>query len=185
MRENIEHIIEAIQPFDEIEAAHRDDALRWIQSGEEIFRLEKPAVPPKHLVSYGVLTDHAQHAIMLVDHKKAKLWLPPGGHVEKDEDPAMTVVREIREELDIVVDFVHDQPLFITQAVTVGLTKGHTDVSLWYVLNADSQRELVYDTEEFDGYQWLGYEEILNRDSSLFDPHMQRFVRKLLATLAD
>jgi 8-oxo-dGTP diphosphatase len=35
--------------------------------------------------------------ILLVDHVNAGLWLPPGGHVEPDEDPEVTARREARE----------------------------------------------------------------------------------------
>ena len=62
---------------------------------------QKPDVPPKHLVSYFALVDEARGKMLLVDHKLAGLWLPSGGHVEPDEDPRATVVREIAEELNL------------------------------------------------------------------------------------
>lgn len=36
--------------------------------------------------------------ILLVDHKKAGGWLPPGGHVELDEDTDQALFREVEEE---------------------------------------------------------------------------------------
>lgn len=180
MKDQIKKLIESIQPFDSLEAEHITDAIEWIDSGVEIFRIEKPAIPPKHLVSYFIILDLEKEKIMLVDHIKAELWLPPGGHVEKDEDPKNTVEREIQEELNMSADFVSTDPFFITQAVTVGKTAGHTDVSLWYVLKADSEKEITYDPGEFNRYKWFDYEEILNTDISKFDPHMHRFTKKLL-----
>ena len=43
--------------------------------------------------------------VLLRMHNKYGLWLPPGGHIELDEDPAEAVVREAKEEvgLDIVL----------------------------------------------------------------------------------
>ena len=35
-------------------------------------------------------------------HKKINLWLPPGGHVEPNEDPVEAVLREIFEETGLV-----------------------------------------------------------------------------------
>ena len=35
----------------------------------------------------------------MVHHKKANDWIPPGGHIEENESPAATVIREFREEL--------------------------------------------------------------------------------------
>jgi 8-oxo-dGTP pyrophosphatase MutT (NUDIX family) len=43
----------------------------------------------------------ADGRILLVDHVNAGLWLPPGGHVEVDEDPGLTARREIQEELGL------------------------------------------------------------------------------------
>lgn len=181
MRSQVKQLILKINPFDELEKEHIDNALEWIDSGVEIFRIAKPATPPKHLVSYFVLVDQERKKIMLVDHVKAGLWLPAGGHVEKDEHPNATVEREVQEELNLAADFLEPGPIFITQTVTVGQTAGHTDVSLWYVLKADSNKPIVYDPGEFNGYKWFDYDEILNTDIAEFDPHMHRFVKKLLS----
>ncbi|WP_198139660.1 NUDIX domain-containing protein [Candidatus Orientia mediorientalis] len=43
--------------------------------------------------------------MLLVDHKKALLWLPSGGHVEIAEDPKTTIERECLEELNVTADF--------------------------------------------------------------------------------
>ncbi|HJO60034.1 MAG: NUDIX domain-containing protein [SAR202 cluster bacterium] len=37
-------------------------------------------------------------SVLLHWHKKINLWLPPGGHVEPNEDPVEAVLREIFEE---------------------------------------------------------------------------------------
>jgi 8-oxo-dGTP pyrophosphatase MutT (NUDIX family) len=42
--------------------------------------------------------------ILLHWHKKVKLWLPPGGHIEKDESPSTAVLREVMEETSLKVD---------------------------------------------------------------------------------
>jgi 8-oxo-dGTP pyrophosphatase MutT (NUDIX family) len=179
MRDQIKQLIQSIKPLDNIESKHISDAIDWIESGVEIFRIEKPATPPKHLVSYFVLVDLEKKKIMLVDHIKAELWLPAGGHVEKDEHPNITVMREIQEELNMPAEFIMSDPFFITQTVTVGKTAGHTDVSLWYILKADSTKKINYDLGEFNGYKWFDYKEILNTDISNFDPHIHRFIKKL------
>lgn len=183
MRSLIQQIIGSIKPFDNIEKEHLLNTIQWVKSGEELCRIEKPATPPKHLVSYFVLVDKHTRKILLVDHIKAGLWLPSGGHVEKDEHPADTVKREIQEELNITADFLYSEPVFLTETVTVGETAGHTDISFWYVLKGDSKKEIIYDTEEFNGYKWFDYEEILNTDISKFDPHMHRFTNKLFTQI--
>lgn len=182
MRAAIQHLISSIKPFDKLEEDHVNDAISWIESGEEIFRIQKPATPPKHLVSYFVLIDKVKKKILLMDHINAGLWLPSGGHVELNEHPKTTVQREIIEELNLSADFISETPFFITQTITVNIGAGHTDVSLWYLLNGNSEEEINYDKNEFNGYKWFDYDEILVSNVNKLDPHMHRFVNKLLAS---
>ena len=39
-------------------------------------------------------------------HPKVGAWLPPGGHIEDNEDPVQAVLREVEEETGLVVDLV-------------------------------------------------------------------------------
>ncbi|HMI92334.1 MAG TPA: NUDIX domain-containing protein [Polyangiales bacterium] len=115
MRELIRSELAAIEPFDVLEHDHLADALAWVDSGAEIFRTAKPATPPKHLVSYFVVVD--ADWILLVDHKNARLWLPTGGHVEMNEHPRATVVRELEEELGLRAEHAIGAPLMRIRAV--------------------------------------------------------------------
>lgn len=170
--------IDLITPLDELEQQHLAETRAWISSGAELCRLAKPATPPRHLVSYFVCIDG--DSVLLVDHKKALLWLPSGGHVEPGEHPRLTVQRECREELGIDAHFVLPHPLLLTCTETVGLTAGHTDVSLWYVLSADSRKALNFDAEEFNGINWFTQKTLPYERA---DPHMHRFMEKRLALL--
>jgi 8-oxo-dGTP pyrophosphatase MutT (NUDIX family) len=173
------HVL-SIVPFDDLEHAHRDDALAWIEQGHDLFRIAKPATPPKHLVSYFVLLDGEY--VLLVDHIKAQLWLPTGGHVEPGEHPKATVQREILEELGITADFAHDEPIMLTVTEIAGLTAGHTDVSLWYALKGDRTKSLVFDKDEFHTVHWFHRDDIPFGKS---DPHMRRFMQKLRTMIPD
>jgi 8-oxo-dGTP diphosphatase len=186
MKQTILDAVNTIRPHDDLEQKHKEDVLAWVKSDAPLFRISKPDNPPKHLVSYFVLYDPHTSQLMLIDHIKAQLWLPTGGHVEIDEDPRTTVSREAYEELQITAKFGalfgHD-PLF----VTVGETKGrgtHTDVSLWYVIEGKSADKLAYDKGEMNSYKWLSLQAVLDTDISELDPHMHRFVAKMQRTIA-
>jgi 8-oxo-dGTP diphosphatase len=155
-----------------------------VRSGAPIWRTAKPATPPKHLVAYFVLVDAAARSCLLVDHRSAGLWLPAGGHVEPGEDPASTVARESREELGFtapLLDGLTSQPLFVTQRVTGGLDPGHRDVSLWYVCDADAGRPIEFDPRELRAARWWRFDELATADAARFDPHLPRFLQKLLS----
>lgn len=174
VRDRIRFDIKEIQPLDRLEEAHQKDALTWIDSGAELCRLEEPATPPKHLIAYFAVVD-GEH-LLLVDHIKAKLWLPTGGHVDVGEHPTMTVMREAKEELGLAAVFLRKKPIFLTVTETVGKTAGHTDVSLWYVLAGERQQPLDTDDSEFTQVRWFHRDQLpLHRT----DPHLKRFGQKL------
>jgi ADP-ribose pyrophosphatase YjhB (NUDIX family) len=174
VRHAIRAELTAIEPHDQLERAHLSEALAWVDSGAELCRLSKPATPPKHLVSYFAVID-AGH-ILLVDHKNARLWLPTGGHVESHEHPRATVLRELKEELGLEPAEAVGAPLMVTCTETVGLTAGHTDVSLWYVVQASREQLLTFDGNEFNAARWFPFDRVPFDRS---DPHMRRFVQKL------
>lgn len=162
------------------EIEHLEFVKEWITSGAEIFRIAKPDKPNIHLVSYFIIIDSQTNELLLVDHKKAELWLPPGGHVELNEHPRETVKREAKEELGIEAEFMFEDPLFLTVTNTVGSVARHTDVSLWYVLRGNREKRLKFYTNEFHQIQWFHQKEIPYQRT---DPHMKRFVDKVMKKL--
>ena len=136
--DDIYMLIENLQPFDDVEARHRRQSLAWLRHTDDVFRRVRPRTPSPHLVAYFLPHDDLDGSVLLIDHIKAGLWLPPGGHVEPGEHPAETVRREMTEELGVPAVFLPqlgERPLFLTVTDTVGmLEQRHTDVSLWFVL---------------------------------------------------
>ncbi len=43
-------------------------------------------------------------------HKRLQQWMPPGGHIEPDEDPVQAVLREIREETGVAAEVIYSVP---------------------------------------------------------------------------
>ncbi len=179
IRSEIQQIVSSIIPLDEVEQEHIRFVIDWINSGCEIFRIEKPARPDTHLVSYCVIVSSEMDQILLVDHKMAGRWLPPGGHVEPGEDPKETVRRETMEELGIEAEFLVEEPIFLTVRKTEGKGTIHTDVSLWYVLKGDPKQVLQFDPKEFYGIRWFRIDEI---PFEMSECYLNRFLQKLQQT---
>jgi 8-oxo-dGTP diphosphatase len=178
--QTIHQLIADIRPLDQLESEHQIQALRWLERTDDVFRRAKPATPTPHLVSYTVLIDSSDASSLLVHHLKAGLWLPPGGHVEPDEHPADTAHREAQEELGLAPQFADParKPTFITITETVGAGRGHTDVSLWFVLLGQRDMPLIPDPTEFAAARWWTPGEVQTADSRSFDPHYLRFTTK-------
>lgn len=62
----------------------------------------------RHFTVTGFLVDGDR--TLLHWHKKLRIWLPPGGHIDPDEDPVQAVVREVLEETGITADVVPHLP---------------------------------------------------------------------------
>ena len=182
----VHEIVSAVEPWDQQEAGQRTDILEWLSSENDVFRRAKPATPARHLVSYIVFVDAPRRSMLLVDHRDAGLHLPAGGHVDPGEDPAKTALREAIEEFGVAADFlpgIGELPLMVSQATTVGVTAGHTDVQLWYVLEGYAEVTLTGDTREFAGWRWWTIDEVLAADPSVLGAHLQRFTAKLMDRL--
>lgn len=180
MRTIIEALVAAIHPYDAEEQEHIDATRRWLASGAPFIRTIPPDVPPQHLVSYVVLVDRSTEQLLLVDHRKARLWLPGGGHVEPDEHPRTAAGREFAEEFGQTAVFLYEDPLFLTITRTAGTAAGHTDVSLWYVFEGSSHAPITFDRGEFADVRWFAFDAVPWERT---DPHMYRFVAKLRARL--
>lgn len=102
-------------------------------------------------------------------HKKLLIWLPPGGHIDPDEDPVQAVVREVLEETGIAAEVVPHldvhgfsnvgelpPPIAIIVA-DVGATPkepAHQHIDMSYVLRP-RQGVARVDAEEDHGFVWV------------------------------
>jgi 8-oxo-dGTP diphosphatase len=177
----VHRLVAALEPWDDLEAQHQAETLRWLEDTDDVFRRSKPATPDPHLVTYVVMVDPDDGSSVLVDHISASLWLPPGGHVEPDEHPADTARRELHEELGVDPALLRQlkTPTFLTVTQTVGPQPAHTDVSLWFVVPGHRNRTLQPDLGEFRSARWWTPAEVLGQPSSRFDPHYGRFASKV------
>jgi 8-oxo-dGTP diphosphatase len=183
-REVVHNLVTGIEPYDDREAQDRVTTLEWVRSGAPLFRTAPPATPDRHLCVYFVLFDEARRSIFLVDHVKARLWLPPGGHVDPEEDPRDTAVREAAEELHIDGEFhprFGDSPLFLTVTKTRG-DYSHTDVTFWFVFDADQNVPIEADPREVNEARWFDVDDREQWVHGRYEPHMARFADKLLCS---
>lgn len=60
----------------------------------------------RHFTSTSFVLHPLEEKILLHWHKKVKTWLPPGGHVEENETPVDTAVRETFEESGLNIEII-------------------------------------------------------------------------------
>lgn len=114
--------------------------------------------------------------VLLVHHKRYDEWLPIGGHVELDEDPAQALHREIREECGLRVRILAETPPIAHPGVKPLPTPAYMDVhrisdrhkhiAFVYFATAASDRVKLHEREHHE-YRWVSGPELKRRDLRL------------------
>jgi 8-oxo-dGTP diphosphatase len=77
----------------------------------------------RHFTATGIVLH--EDNVLLIEHAKLKWWMPPGGHIEPNEDPVQAVLREVREETGLEceilapVTFAHDAIQVLPAPLTI------------------------------------------------------------------
>lgn len=127
-------------------------------------------------------------AVALHYHPKLEIYLPPGGHIERDELPHTSAKREVREEIGLDPEIVREvsdvevpggRPIpepehFILYDVDVD-SEGevaHQHIDLIYYAEVDS-REIDPEEDEVpaDEWEWYSKDDLRSGD---FDPDTEK-----------
>lgn len=142
----------------------------------------------KHFTASALIVDNGK--VLLVHHKKLGVWLGPGGHVEKNETPEQTVIREVKEETGLDVDVIGDKDNNLSDADTdvsslhspyvilcelIG-DHYHNDIVYLCKISGDS-RDIRYDKNESIDIGFFGINDL--DDIKLF-PNSRRLLEKVL-----
>lgn len=120
-------------------------------------------------VTIFIVNDAGQ--VLLVNHPRYNMWIPPGGHVELDEDPEQALYKEIQEETGLDVEILTGKPDIQSPNVKFIVAPSYMDVhtanaphkhiSMVYFARAKSSNFILSD--EHDELKWFG-------DAELDDP---------------
>lgn len=107
--------------------------------------------------------------VLMIDHKKSKMWLPIGGHVELNEDPDEALLREIKEESGLEVEIIGEKPEFDDPNVKTLLAPAYMDihsidekhrhVGMVYFAKAKSDKTTLAE-KEHNAIRWFSQEDL-------------------------
>lgn len=125
-------------------------------------RLKNPKIlrsqsTPDHFCVFFVPFDKKLNQIYLGHHIKANDWIPPGGHIEENENPLDTIKREMFEELGSKLSNEKIEFFDITiKSIQRPDCQKHWD--LWYLIYMN-KTDFLFDKGEFYKAIWLSFQE--------------------------
>ena len=104
---------------------------------------------------------------LLLFHKRLRLWLPPGGHIDKNELPCDAAVREVREECGLEVALLSPRSRMGTVDVLSRpecilleqISSDHQHIDLIYFARVTGG-SLKVSASEAEGYRWCGSDDL-------------------------
>jgi ADP-ribose pyrophosphatase YjhB (NUDIX family) len=132
--------------------------------------------------------------VLLVYHKKLGVWLYPGGHVENNETPDETIVREVMEETGLSVEIIgeKDENLTDTRAdvsvlsnpyvILCELVGDHYHNDIVYLCRIIGENtQIKYNANESEAIGFFGLDEL---DNAKLFPNFKELLKKVLHQIA-
>lgn len=135
----------------------------------------------KQFTATGYVVNTDRTRMLMIFHKGLQCWLPPGGHVDPDEFPSDTVLREVHEETGVVAHHVgaasidlqlngrteSQLPTPFAMAAQL-IPASHKDIEhihmdMMYLLEAEETATITAQEIEVDAAQWFSQHEVLDR----------------------
>ena len=124
----------------------------------------------RHFCASAFIINPYNKKILLVKHKKNRRWTQPGGHIEGNETPEETALREVYEETGLRVRLIGERfpreedfirPLGIQKnRRTTDDGETHMHIDIIYVAIPNDDNDVVLNKEETDGIGWFSREEL-------------------------
>ena len=131
--ERIRAAIEAHQPGDDREAASRATFLAGLDSLERPFDEHADLT---HVTGSGIVV--GPRGVILHKHRRLKMWMQPGGHIEPGETPADAALRESGEETGLSLSHPPGGPEMVHVDVHPA-ANGHVHLDVRYLMFAPDQ----------------------------------------------
>jgi ADP-ribose pyrophosphatase YjhB (NUDIX family) len=143
----------------------------------------------KHFTASAVIVKEGK--VLLVYHKKMDVWLYPGGHIEENETPDQTVVREVMEETSLPVEIIGEKDetladvaadvsiLYQPYAVLCELVGNHYHNDMVYLCAIKGEdAQIKHDARESDAIGFFGLGEL---DEIKLFPNFKALLKKVLS----
>ncbi len=136
-----------------------------------------------------------KNKVLLRRHDKYKIWLGVGGHIELDEDPNQTAIREIKEEVGLNIKLANKLTLY--KYVTKNykeliapkflnrhrINKIHEHVTSVYFATSKTNKVITGGRDKSTEWKWFSLNE-LNKNSYGIKKDIIFYAKQALADIA-
>lgn len=173
--------IESYSPFNEQEAADKQQFLEWLSSGKNLFSRENQTA---HITVSAWVISPDRKKVLMAYHNLYGSWAWLGGHADGNEDLKDVILKEISEESGLSrVRFLSDEIFSIEVLAVNGHEKkgsylsSHLHLNVTFLLEADPNDAVRIKPDENSAIGWIAIEEIENKSSEPW--FVQRVYQKL------
>ena len=151
--------IESYFPFNEQEAADKQQFLEWLNSGKNLFLRENKTA---HITVSAWIVSPDRKKVLMAYHNIYDSWSWLGGHADGERNLLKVAVREVMEESGLkqvrpVAEEVYSlEILTVDEHVKRGVyVPSHLHLNVTYLLEADEHGQLRVKEDENSGVAWF------------------------------
>lgn len=161
--------IENYQPWNEQEARDKEEFLRRLKSGEELFDRANNSA---HLTASAWVVSPDRKQVLMAYHNLYDSWAWLGGHADGEVDLLKVANKEVMEEsgLNIVKPVLQD--IYSLEILTVDghekkgkYVSSHLHMNVTYLIEADPKAQIRNKPDENSKVGWFEIEEAINKST--------------------
>ena len=161
--------IQAYVPYNEQEQADKEEILRRLQQGGDLYTREDPSA---HMTASAWVVSPDRRQVLLCYHNLYDSWSWLGGHCDGERDLLHTAIREVREESGLKELRPVSEEIYSLEILCVDghRKKGkylpsHLHLNLTFLLEADPTQPLRSKPDENKAVRWFPAEEAVQASS--------------------
>lgn len=166
---NTKEILENYVPYNEQEEKDKQQMLRWIDTGLDLFTRENGMA---HFTSSAWVVDQTHTKVLMAWHNIYHSWSWLGGHNDGDRDFIHVAEKEIKEESGLQHVKLLTPDLFSLEILTVDghvkngvYVSSHLHLNLTYLFEADCHDPVFVKKDENSAVGWFEKEEAVQKST--------------------